>query len=103
MYLTANQTNYGQMKVANITIDQLKHGYKIMVQKFIQDNSDGKSIVTERYIRTLQTEIYKYMIAVAKNVYVDNLVQLDGIVDKYNNTYQNAVKMKPVHVNSSTI
>ena len=40
------------------------------------------------------------MIAVAKNVYVDNL---DGIVDKNNNTYQNAVKMKPVHVSSSTI
>ena len=100
MYLIANQTNYGQIKVVNITIDQSKHGYKIMVQKFIQDNSDEKSIVTERYIRTLQTEIYKYMIAVAKNVYVDNL---DGIVDKYNNTYQNAVKMKPVHVSPSTI
>ena len=100
MYLIANQTNYGQIKVVNITIDQSKHGYKIMVQKFIQDNSDEKSIVTERYIRTLQTEIHKYMIAVAKNVYVDNL---DGIVDKNNNTYQNAVKMKPVHVSSSTI
>ena len=40
-------------------------------------NNEGKSIVAERFIRTLKTEIYKYMTAISKNVYID---QLDDIV-----------------------
>ena len=44
-------------------------------------NNEGKSVVAERFIRTL---IYIYMIAVSKNVYID---KLDDIVNEYNNTY----------------
>ena len=40
-------------------------------------NNEGKSVVAERFIRTLKTEIYKYMTAISKNVYID---QLDDIV-----------------------
>ena len=39
------------------------------------------------------------MTSISKNVYID---KLDGIVNKYNNTYQSAIKMKPVDVNSNT-
>ena len=35
----------------------------------------------------------------SKNVYID---KLDDIVNKYNNTYHNAIKMKLVDVKSST-
>ena len=45
--------------------------------------SRGKSVVAERFIRTLKNEIFKHMNAVSKNVYFD---VLDDIVDKYNNT-----------------
>ena len=34
-----------------------------------------------------------------KNVYID---KLDGIVNKYNNTYHSKIKMKHVHVKLST-
>ena len=48
---------------------------------------------TERYIRTLNNKIYKYMTSILKNVYTDNL---DNIVNKYSNTYHSAIKMKPI-------
>ena len=62
-------------------------------------HNEGKSIIFKRFIRTLKKEIYKYMTSVSKNVYID---RLDNIVDKYNNRYQSAIKMKPVDVKSST-
>ena len=40
-------------------------------------NNEGKSVIAERFIRTLKNEIYKYMTAVSKNVYID---KLDDIV-----------------------
>ena len=46
-------------------------------------HNEGKSAV-ERFIWTLRTKIYKYMISVSKNVYID---KLDDIVGEYNNTY----------------
>ena len=39
------------------------------------------------------------MTAVSRNVYFD---LLNDIVDKYNNTYHNTVKMKPVDVKSNS-
>ena len=47
-------------------------------------NNEGKSVVAERFIRTLKTKIYKYMIAISKNVYNN---KLDDMVSEYNNTY----------------
>ena len=62
-------------------------------------NNEGKSVVAERFIRTLKNKIYKYMTSISKNVYID---KLDDIVNKYNNTYHSTIKMKPVDVKSST-
>ena len=39
------------------------------------------------------------MTSVSKNVYID---KLDDIVNKYNNTYQSRINMKPVDVKSNT-
>ena len=36
-------------------------------------NTEGKSVVAERFIRTQKTKIYKYMTAIPKNVYIDKL------------------------------
>ena len=57
--------------------------------------NEGKSAVTERFIRILKNNIYKYMISVSKNVYIDD------IVNKYNNTYHGTIKLKPVDVKPS--
>ena len=58
-------------------------------------HNEEKSVVAERFIRTLKTKIYNYMTSVSKNVYID---KLDDIVNKYNNTYHRTIKMKPVDV-----
>ena len=55
-------------------------------------HNEEKSVVAERFIRTLRTKIYKYMTSVSTNVYID---KLDDIVDEYNNTYHRTIKMKP--------
>ena len=34
-------------------------------------HSEGKSVVPERFIRTLKNKIYKYMTSILKNVYID--------------------------------
>ena len=52
-------------------------------------HSKEKSVISERFIRTLKNKVYKYMTSVSKNVYID---KLDDIVNKYNNTYQNRIK-----------
>ena len=57
---------------------------------FIQN--EGKSVVDERYIKTLNTKIFKYLPSLSKKVYID---KLDAIVDEYNNTYRRIIKMKP--------
>ena len=59
-------------------------------------HKEGKSVVAERFIRTLKNKIYKYMNSVPKNVFID---KLDDIVDKYNNTYRSTIKIKPADVN----
>ena len=62
-------------------------------------HNEGKSVIAERFIRTLKSKIYNYMTSVSKNVYID---KLDHIVNKYNNTYHSTIKMKPVDVKART-
>ena len=62
-------------------------------------HNEGKSVVAERFIRTLKNKIYKHMTAVSKNVYID---KLDDIVNEYNNTYHRTIKMKPIEVKDNT-
>ena len=61
--------------------------------------NEGKSVVAERFIRTLKNKFSKYMTSISKNVYID---KLDDILNKYNNTYHTTIKMKIVHVKPNT-
>ena len=54
--------------------------------------NEGKSVVAERFIRTLKDKLYKHMTATGKNVYYN---VLDDIVNEYNNTKHSTIKMKP--------
>ena len=51
--------------------------------------NEGKSVVAERFIRTLKNKFFKHMTTVSKNVHFD---VLDDIVNKYNNTVHRAIK-----------
>ena len=50
-------------------------------KKWLRDNdlviysthNEGKSVVAERFIRTLKSKIHKYMTSISKNVYIDKL------------------------------
>ena len=57
--------------------------------------NEGKSVLAERFIRTLKNKIFKQMTAISKNVYFD---VIDDIVDKYNNTVHRSIKIKPIDV-----
>ena len=56
---------------------------------------EGKSVVAERFIRTLKSKIFKHMAAISKNIHFD---VLDDIVNKYNNTVHKTLKIKPTDV-----
>ena len=62
-------------------------------------NNKGKSVVAERFIRTLKSKINKYLTSISKNVYIN---KLNAIVNKYSNTYHTAIKMKPIDVKDNT-
>ena len=61
--------------------------------------NEGKSVVTARINRILNKKIYKHMVAVSKNMYID---KIDGLVNNCNNTYHRKIKIKPADVKSGT-
>ena len=61
--------------------------------------NEGKSVVAERFIRILKNETYKHITAISIIVYFN---VLDDIVDEYNNTYHETIKMKRVDVKSDS-
>ena len=90
-------------KPNKIWVDQGSEFYNNNFKQWLKDNditmysthNEGKSVVAERFIKTLKNKIYKHMTAVSKNVYFD---VLDDIVDKYNNSYHSTIKVKPIDV-----
>ena len=92
----------GLIKALNFTMLFLKNGCEIMICIMIvmySTNNEGKSVVAERFIRTLKSKIYKYMTSISKNMYID---KLDDIVNEYNNTYHTTIKVKPIDVKDNT-
>ena len=89
-------------KPNKIWVDQGGEFYNVF-KKWLLDNdiimystyNEGKSVVVERFIRTLKNKLYKHMMATGKNIYYD---VLDNIVNEYNNTKHNTIKMKPIDV-----
>ena len=63
--------------------------------------NEEKSVVAERFIKTLKNKNYKHMTYIGKYIYFN---VLDDIVDKYNNTVHSSIKMKPKDViNNSSV
>ena len=93
-------------KPNKIWVDKGSEFYNAYFKKWLRDNdlavysthNEEKSVFAERFIRTLKSNIYKYMTSIS-NVYID---KLDDIVNEYNNTYHTTIKMKPIDVKDNT-
>ena len=77
-------------KQNKIWLDQGSEFYNNVFKRWLNDNkmemysthNEGKSVVAERFIKTLKNKVYKHMTAISKNVYFDH----------------KTIKMKPIDV-----
>ena len=77
----------GQRKPNKIWVDQGSEFYNQSFKHFLKINNiemystynEGKSVVAERFIKTLKNKIFKHMITISKNIYID---VLNDIVNK---------------------
>ena len=73
-------------KPKKIWVDKGSEFYNVFFKKWLRDNdvvmysthNERKSVVAERFTRTLKSKIYKYMTSISKNGYID---KLDDIVN----------------------
>ena len=97
----------GQRKPNKIWVDQDSEFYNQSFKDFLKINNiemystynEGRSVVAERFIRTLKNKIFKHMNTISKNVYID---MLNDIVNKYNNTVHKTIKIKPIDVTNDS-
>ena len=100
--------NQSNCKPNQIRVDKGSEFKKRSMDSWLETNdiemysthNEGKSVIAERFIRTLKNKIYKYMTSISKNVYI---YKVDDIVHNYNNTYHSTIKIKPVNIKSSTL
>ena len=94
-------------KPNKIWVDKGSEFYNAYFKKWLRDNylvmysahNEGKSVVAERFIRTIKSKTYKCMTSTSKNVYIN---KSDDIVNENNNTYHTTIKMKPIDVKDNT-
>ena len=90
----------GQRTPNKIWVDAGKEFYNKNVKDLLSFNNielystqnEEKSCVIERFNRTFKEKIFKYFTAYDTNKYYD---VLDQIVNEYNNTFHNTIKMSP--------
>ena len=93
-------------KPNKIWVDQGGEFYNSVFEKWLSDNdinmystyNEGKSVVAERFIRTLKNKLYKHMTATGKHIHYD---VLDDVVNKYNKTKHSTIKTKPIDVKNN--
>ena len=88
-----------------IWVDQGSEFYNKTFKNWLKDEgiemyltyNEGKSVVAERFIKTLKNKLYKHMTAIGKNVYWN---VLDDVVNTYKDTVNRSIGMKPKDVKS---
>ena len=99
----SGNAKHSNRKPKIIWVDHGSEFYSNKYKSFFKENdiemystfNEGKSVVAERFIKTLKNKIYKHMTTIGKNVYIN---VLDDIVKKYSNTVHSSIKMKPKDV-----
>ena len=67
-------------------------------------HNESKSVITERFLKAIKSEIYKKMTAndnrsyLSRSVYINKIII---IVDQYNNTYHHSINKKPINADYS--
>ena len=100
--------NESKRKPIELWVDQRREFYNSPLQKWLDSNdilmhsthNEGKSIVAERFIRTLKGKIYKKMIANDSKSYIG---YLNKLVFKYNHTYHLFIGKKPIDADYSAL
>ena len=96
--------NGSNCKPNKLWVDQVREFYKKLVQEWLENNdilmysthNGGKSVIVERFIKSLKAKIYKKMTASNSEPYID---YLNKLVDHYNNTYRHSINKKHINVN----
>ena len=78
-------------KPNKIWVDQGSEFYNNSFKDFLKINNiemystynEGKSVVAERFIRTLKNKIFKHMTVVSKNVYFDVLEDIVNTITQF--------------------
>ena len=78
--------NDSARKPNKIWVNKGNESYYNSFKKWLKDHdiemclihNEGKSVVAERFIKTLKSKIYKYVTSLSKNLYID---KLDDIVN----------------------
>ena len=68
-------------KTNKICVDKNSEFYNNSFEKWLHENNivmlsthnERKSVIAEKFIRTLKNKIYKYMTSISKNIYIDKL------------------------------
>ena len=87
--------NESNRKPAKIWVDQGREFYNKLVYDWLENNDilmysthESKSVIDERFIKTLKAKIYKKMTANDSKSY---LPYLNKLVDQYNNTHHHSI------------
>ena len=100
--------NESNRKPNKLWVDQGKEFYNERMQKYSVLNEclmysthhEGKSVIAERFIKTLKAKIYKKMTAYDTKSY---LPYLNKLVNQYSNTYHHLIDKKPINADYSAL
>ena len=100
-----NEFNF---KPNKLWVDQGREFCNKLMQHWLDNNdilmysthNEGKSVIAERFIKTLKAKIYKKMTANDSKSYIP---YLNKLVDQYNNTYHHFINRKPINADYSAL
>ena len=104
LYAFIEIVNKSNRKANKLWVDQGRKFYNKLMQEWLDNNSflmysthnEGKSVIVERFIKTLKGKIYKKM---TDNDSKSYLSYLNKLVDHYKNTYHHSTNKEPINTN----
>ena len=105
LYAFIKIVNESNCKPNKLWVDQGREIYNKLMQEWLEHNdilmysthNEGKSVIAERFIKTLKPKIFKKMTANHNKSY---LPYLNKLVDQYNN---HSVNKKPINADYSAL
>ena len=94
--------NESNRKPNKLWADQGREFYNKLMQEWLNNNdilmysthNEGKSVIAERFIKTLKSTIYKKRTA---NDNKSHLPYLNKLADQYYSTYHHSINKKPIN------